>query len=98
MCYGGMYNGAISNMREMMVKAMEIIGGNSLKNLLLILISIAHSSSILWILSMLMITYRGGMDRVAIGSIGVFQCLWQMIGSWRMGRISRILHAGGQVL
>ena len=51
---------------------MIIIGGKLLKTFLLILMSIAHSSSLLHISYVLMSTYRGGMDRVVIGSIWFF--------------------------
>ena len=54
---------------------MRLIGGNSLKTLLLILLSIAHSSSLLWISYVLMSPYRGGTDRVVIGSSWVCQCM-----------------------
>ena len=48
---------------------MRLIGGNSLKTSLIILMSIAHSSSILQISYVLMSSYRSGTDRVVIGSI-----------------------------
>ena len=51
---------------------MIIIGGKLLKTFLLILMSIAHRFSLLLISYVLMSTYRGGMDRVVIGSIWVF--------------------------
>ena len=51
---------------------MIIIGGKLLKTFLLILMSIAHSSSLLLISYVLMSAYRGGMDRVVIGSIWFF--------------------------
>ena len=48
---------------------MRLIGGNSFKTLLLILMSIVHSYSLLRIFSVLMSPYYGGTDRVIIGSI-----------------------------
>ena len=50
---------------------MRIIGGKSLKTSLLILMRIPHRYSLLRISYVLMIPYRGGTDRVVIGSIGV---------------------------
>ena len=93
-----MLNGDISQMCEARVRAMSLIGGNSLKTSLLILMSIVHRSSLLWISCEMMITYRSDTDRVVIVSIWVYGCMWQCTGSRRMGRISRILHAGGQGL
>ena len=77
---------------------MIIIGGNLLKNVLLILIIISHSYSLLCILSMLMIPYQGGTDRVVIGSIWIFRCMWKWTGSRRMGHRSRIMHVGSRGL
>ena len=65
---GGMFDGAISHMCEVRVRAMRLIGGNFFKTSLLILMSIAHSYSILQISYVLMIPYCGGTDRVVIGS------------------------------
>ena len=48
---------------------MRLIGRNSLNNFVLILIIIAHSSSLLRISSVLMSPYNGGMERVFTGSI-----------------------------
>ena len=42
---------------------MRLIGGNSLNNLLLVLIIVTHSSSLLRISYVLMIPYCGGTDR-----------------------------------
>ena len=53
------------------VQAMRLIGGNSLKTSLLILMSIAYSPSILRISYVLMSPYRGGTYRVVIESIWV---------------------------
>ena len=77
---------------------MRLIGGNLLKTSLLILMSIAHSYSLLQVSYVLVIPYCGGMDRVVIGSIFIYQYMWQFTVSRRMGRISRILHTGGQGL
>ena len=77
---------------------MRLIGKNSLKTSLLILMSIAHSYSLLWISYFLMSPCWGGTYRVVIGSILAFQCIWQCTGSRRMGRRSIILHAGGRGL
>ena len=52
---------------------MRLIGGKSLKTLLLILMSIIHSYSLLRISYVLMSPYCGGTDRVVIGSILVCQ-------------------------
>ena len=63
-----MFDGDISQIYEVRVRAMSLIGGNLLKTSLLILMSIAHSYSILQISYVLMIPYCGGTDRVVIGS------------------------------
>ena len=67
----------ISQICEMRVRDMRLIGGNFLKTLLLILMSIAHSYSLFWISYVLMSPYCGGTERVIIGSIWVFQCMLQ---------------------
>ena len=64
-----MSDGAISEMCEMRVQAMRLMGGNLLKTLLLILVSIVRKYSFLLISSVMMSPYLGGMDRVVIGSI-----------------------------
>ena len=66
-----MFDGSISQMCKVGVRAMRFIGGNSLKTSLLILISIAHSPSILRISYVLMSPDRGGRYRVVIESIWV---------------------------
>ena len=68
-----MFDGSIIEMCEVRVRDMRLIGGNVLKTLVLILMSIAHSSSTLRISYVLMIPYRGGKYRVVIGSIWVFR-------------------------
>ena len=70
---GDVFDGAISQMCDMRLRAMRIISGNSLKTLLLILMIILYSSSLIRILSVLIIPYQGGTDRVVIGSIWVFR-------------------------
>ena len=95
-CCGGMFNGDIIQMCEARVRAMSLIGGNSLKTSLLILMSIVHSSSLLWISCEMMITYRSGTDRVVIVSIWVYGCMWQCTGSRRMGRIPRTMYVGSR--
>ena len=93
-----MFDGAISHMCKMGVRSVSIIDGNPLKNLLLILMSIAHSSSLLQISYLLMTSYKGGMYRVVIGSILVFRFMWKLTGSHRMGHRSTMLHSGVCVL
>ena len=51
---------------------MRLVGGKSLKTLLLVLMSTSHSYSLLRISYMLMSPYHGGTDRVVIGSIFFF--------------------------
>ena len=75
---------------------MRLVGGNLLKTLLLILMIIAYSYSLLRISYVPMSPYRGGMDRVVIGSIWVCRYMWMWKGIHRIGRRSRILHVGGQ--
>ena len=93
-----MFDGEISQMCKVKVRAMRIIGGNLLNILLLVLISIVHSDSLLRVSCVMMSPYIGGMDRLVIGPVWVFQCMWQYIRSRGMGQRSRIMHAGGQGL
>ena len=82
-CCGGMFDGCIIHMCEARVRTMRLIGGNSLKTLLLILMSIAHSYSILCISYVLMSPYCSGMDRVVIGSIWVANvCGNSQVSGW----------------
>ena len=97
-CCGGMFDESISHMCEVRVRSVRLIGVNLLKTLLLILMSIANSSSLFRISYVLMIPYHYGTDRVFIGYILVFQCMCQWTGSRRMDRRSIMLHAGGRGL
>ena len=63
---GGMFHVSIIQIFEIRVKSTRFISGNLLKTLLLILMSIAHIYSLLWISYVLMSPYRGGTDRVVI--------------------------------
>ena len=69
-CCEGMFYGAKSNMCKMRVRAMRLIGGNSLNNFLLILASIAHISSLLRISYVLMSPYQCGTEKLSSGSTG----------------------------
>ena len=82
-------------MYETRLWSMRLIGGNSLNTLLLILMSITHSSSVICISSVLMSPYLCGTYMVVIGSIWVCQFMWQWKGIQIMRLIPRILHAVG---
>ena len=76
-CCGGVFNGNISQVCEVRVRSTRLIGGKLLKTSLLILMSIAHSYSLLRISYLLTSPYCSGTDRVVIASIEVLQCMWQ---------------------